>query len=280
MKQTAIITGASSGFGLLTAIEFAKRGYHVLATMRFVEKAAQFNTLVDDKNLLKRIEAFPLDVTDSSSISALKKKVESIERVDVLVNNAGFAIGGFAEEVDIEEYRRQFETNVLGVMAVSQTVLPIMRKQRTGTILNMSSVSGKIAFPGLSPYAASKHALEGYTESLRLEMKPFGIQVALVEPGSYKTNIWTSGMKVSERSLGENSPYYDYMRTITDTLESGKNKHGDPKEVAMLVCDLASVKNLKQLRYPIGRGLKMTLLIKKWLPWQLWEKVVLKKLKI
>ncbi|MFC0469830.1 SDR family oxidoreductase [Halalkalibacter kiskunsagensis] len=280
MKQTAIITGASSGFGLLTAIEFAKRGYYVLATMRFVEKAAQFNTLVDDKNLLKRIEAFPLDVTDSSSISALKKKVESQERVAVLVNNAGFAIGGFAEEVDMEDYRRQFETNVFGVMAVTQAVLPTMREQRTGAILNMSSVSGKIAFPGLSPYAASKHALEGYTESLRLEMKPFGIQVALVEPGSYKTNIWTSGMKVSERSLEENSPYYDYMRTITDTLEFGKEKHGDPKEVAMLVCDLASVKKLNQLRYPIGRGLKMTLLIKKWLPWQLWEKIVLKKLKV
>jgi NAD(P)-dependent dehydrogenase (short-subunit alcohol dehydrogenase family) len=247
--------------------------------MRHIEKAAIFNTLTKDKDILKRIHVYPLDVTDKDSIVTFKKNVQSYERVDVLVNNAGFAVGGFAEEVGMEAFRRQFDTNVFGVMAVTQAILPLMREQGSGTIINISSVSGKIGFPGLSAYAASKHALEGYTESLRLELKPFGIQVALVEPGSYKTNIWSTGMEVAERSKAENSPYYDYMRAITDKLESGKEKHEDPNDVAALISEIAEMKKINKLRYPIGRGLKVTLLVKKVLPWSIWEKVVLKKLK-
>ncbi|KHF38686.1 short-chain dehydrogenase [Halalkalibacter okhensis] len=278
LRRTAIITGSSSGFGLVTTLELAKRGFTVLATMRNVEKAVAFNSLTDDEDILRRIEPFPLDVTEEDSVARFLKKVQSMERVDVLINNAGFAIGGFAEEVGLGDYRRQFETNVFGVMAVTQAVLPVMRKQKAGTIINISSVSGRIGFPGLSPYVSSKHALEGYSESLRLECAPFGIQVALVEPGSYRTNIWSSGMEVSKHSMAEGSPYSDYMNGMTSKLESSKKKHGEPLEVAELICNLAERETITKLRYPIGKGLKLTLVLKQLMPWSWWEKIVLRQI--
>lgn len=275
MKKVAIITGSSSGFGLLTTIMLAREGFEVIATMRNIEKAEQFRAIVTEQEVLERIHVHCLDVTDPNSVEELKKRIESIDCIDVLINNAGFAIGGFAEEIDIDDYRRQFETNVFGVIAVTQAVLPKMRQQQQGKIINMSSVSGQIAFPGLSPYAASKHALEGYTESLRLEVKPYGIQVALVEPGSFKTNIWSSGMEVSRPT---NSSYQSYLEAILHYIESGKAKHGDPNQVATLICTLAKAPKLRKLRYPIGRGLRMTIFLKQFLPWQLWERVVLKQI--
>ena len=127
--------------------------------------------------------------------------MEDFGKVDVLINNAGYAGAGFVEEVSMEEYRKQFETNVFGVLAVTKAFLPLMRKQGQGCIINISSISGKVAFPGLSPYIASKHAIEGWSESLRLEMQPFGVKVVLIEPGSYKTNIWSTGKQVAVESL-------------------------------------------------------------------------------
>jgi NAD(P)-dependent dehydrogenase (short-subunit alcohol dehydrogenase family) len=193
----------------------------------------------------------------------------------VLVNNAGFALGGFCEELSVEEYRLQFETNVFGVISVTQAVLPVMRKNRTGRIINMSSISGKFGFPGLSPYTASKHALEGFSESLRLEVKPFGIDVVLVEPGSYQTNIWSS---IDNTSIRSDSPYYFYMERLLSEIESGKAGHGNPLDVAQLVVEIASQKKTPKLRYPIGKGVMMSLVIKALLPWKLIENVIVKNL--
>ncbi|WP_345290140.1 SDR family NAD(P)-dependent oxidoreductase, partial [Streptomyces gulbargensis] len=160
-------------------------------------------------------------------------------RIDVLVNNAGYAGAGFSEEVSVEEYKAQFETNVFGVMAVTQAILPLMRRQMSGKIINVSSISGRVGFPGLSPYIASKHALEGYSESLRLELKPFGVDVVLIEPGSYQTNIWTTGKKVAEKSLEKDSPYYETMKKMEHYLERSSGNYGDPQEVAKLIVKLA-----------------------------------------
>ncbi|GAE28226.1 short chain dehydrogenase [Halalkalibacter wakoensis JCM 9140] len=276
MQKTAIVTGASSGFGLLTTIELAKRGFHVVATMRNVEKRSVYKTLFDERpDLLEQIEFVSLDVSVEDSINQFAEYVNQLKTVDVLINNAGFAMGGFAEQVSISDYRRQFETNVFGVMAVTQAVLPKMREQKSGKIINVGSVSGLVGFPGLSPYAASKHALEGYSESLRLELQPFGIDVALIEPGSYQTNIWSSGMEVSTGSLGEQSPYAAYMQGVMGNVEAGKKKHGDPLEVARLISDLAEKERISKLRYPVGRGMKTLLLLKQLVPWSWWEKVVL-----
>jgi NAD(P)-dependent dehydrogenase (short-subunit alcohol dehydrogenase family) len=194
----------------------------------------------------------------------------------VLVNNAGVAIGGFSEELSLEDYRRQFETNFFGVIAMTNAVLPIMRAKKQGRIINMSSISGRIGFPGLSAYSASKHALEGYSESLRLEVRPFGIDVSLIEPGSYQTNIWTS---VDQLENNQNSPYTFYMESLLKEINNGKADYGDPSDVAKLTAQIACTTGTPDLRYPIGKGVKTNLFLKKTLPWKLLESAILKRLK-
>jgi NAD(P)-dependent dehydrogenase (short-subunit alcohol dehydrogenase family) len=274
-KKTAIVTGSSSGFGMLCVIELAIKGFSVIATMRNVNKSNQLLELAKEKNVLDSIHIHPLDVTSPESIQDFKSYLSDLSSVDVLVNNAGFAMGGFSEELNVADYRKQFETNFFGVIAVTQAVLPYMRAKQKGRIINISSISGKIGFPGLSPYVSSKHALEGYSESLRLEVKPFGIDVSLVEPGSYQTNIWTS---VDEMEFNSESPYAAYMKSILNEIEGGKTEFGDPNEVAQLVAQIASQPKTPKLRYPIGKGVKSNLFFKNNLPWEVLESFILKRL--
>jgi NAD(P)-dependent dehydrogenase (short-subunit alcohol dehydrogenase family) len=274
-RNTAIVTGTSSGLGMLCAVELAKAGYKVISTVRSIDKAENLLRLADQHNVSDLIQLHTLDVTSEESVLSFSEYLSKFPSVDVLVNNAGFALGGFCEELSIEEYRLQFETNVFGVIAVTQSVLPIMRKNRTGRIINMSSISGKFGFPGLSPYTASKHALEGFSESLRLELKPFGIDVVLIEPGSYQTNIWSS---INNTTINSNSPYHFYMESLLSEIESGKAGHGNPLDVARLVAEIASQKRTPKLRYPVGKGIKMSLVMKSLVPWKFLESVILKKL--
>lgn len=279
-KKTVLITGASSGFGLLTTIALAKRNFHVVATMRDLKNKDNIIKLCKQEDMKdSSIEFFPLDITDSQSIQKLSSFLSDLPSIDVLVNNAGFALGGFAEEISLREYKEQFETNFFGAIAVTQAVLPYMRKQGNGKIINMSSISGKIAFPGLSPYVASKHALEGWSESLRLEVKSFGIDVALIEPGSFQTNIWTKGKRVAQSSLLSTSPYASMMTALEGELESGSSSYGDPRHVALLIANLCTKQKLNKFRYPIGKGVKGLLLMKQLISWRLWEKLVFIKLK-
>ncbi|SFA86692.1 MULTISPECIES: SDR family oxidoreductase [unclassified Bacillus (in: firmicutes)] len=276
MRKTAIVTGASSGFGLLIAIELAKLNFRVIACMRNMEKSPLLLQKASEFGCEKNIEVFPLDVRSEDSIVSLRRKLQELDSVDVLVNNAGYAHGGFCEEITVQDYRSQFETNVFGLISVTQCVLPLMRKNNFGRIINMSSISGKFGFPGLSAYTSSKHAIEGFSESLRLEVKPFGIDVTLIEPGSYRTNIWSS---IDTTEINENSPYHKYMSGILNEINGSKNKHGDPLDVAKLVAKIASQKKRPKLRYPIGKGVIQTLLMKKFVPWETIEKAVLKKFK-
>ncbi|MGM0875231.1 MAG: oxidoreductase [Bacillota bacterium] len=277
-NQIAVVTGSSSGFGLLTSLELAKSGFHVMATMRDINKGSHLLNQAERLGVAERIQLHELDVTSDVSINNWKCFMEKLGRIDVLVNNAGFAGAGFVEEIPLDEYRKQFETNVFGVIAVTQVVLPIMRKQRKGKIINVSSISGRIGFPGLSPYITSKHALEGWSESLRLEMKPFGIDVVLVEPGSYQTNIWTSGKQVAEKSLNPESPYYETMKKLEHHIEKGASNLGDPTEVARLITYISWKKHAR-LRYMVGKGVKIAVVLKFILPWKYWEKMFLKQLK-
>jgi NAD(P)-dependent dehydrogenase (short-subunit alcohol dehydrogenase family) len=277
-QQVALVTGSSSGFGLLTSIALAKEGFLVIATMRDLSRSGQLLTMAKELGIDKKIQLHQLDVTSDDSIHELKNLVDTIGKIDVLVNNAGYAGAGFVEEIPITEYRRQFETNVFGVISVTQAILPSMRSHGRGKIINVSSISGRISFPGLSPYTASKHALEGWSESLRLEMKPFGIDVVLVEPGSYQTNIWTSGKQVTEKSRSGQSPYYQTMLKIENHLNKNMKNYGDPNEVANLILNIAK-KNKTKLRYPVGKGVGLTMYLKNLLPWSMWEKLFLKQLK-
>ncbi|MBH0172462.1 SDR family oxidoreductase [Fictibacillus sp. 23RED33] len=267
-RKTAIVTGTSSGFGMYCAIELAKAGFNVVSTMRNVGRAEALLKLADENKVSDQIFLHALDVTSTDSIQTFKGFIKELPNIDVLVNNAGFALGGFSEELSINEYRLQFETNVFGVMAVTQSVLPFMRKNNRGRIINMSSISGKFGFPGLSPYTASKHALEGYSESLRLELRPFGIDVVLIEPGSYQTNIWSS---IDNLTIDSQSPYSFYMDALLKNMESSKAAHGNPIDVAKLVTKLAISTKTPKLRYPIGKGVSLTLRLKSILPWKILE---------
>ncbi|MBM7655350.1 SDR family oxidoreductase [Neobacillus cucumis] len=276
-RKTAIVTGSSSGFGFLCVIELALKGFTVIATMRDTNKAKALLDLAKEKELDNDIHVTSLDVTSSDSIHDFKKYLDNYSQIDVLINNAGFAVGGFSEELSIEDYRRQFETNFFGVIAVTNAVLPIMRASKQGRIINMSSISGRFGFPGLSAYTASKHALEGYSESLRLELRPFGIDVSLIEPGSYQTNIWTS---VDQLENNPDSPYTFYTESLLKEINNGKADYGDPSDVAKLAAQIASNPGPSDLRYPVGKGVKTNLFLKKTLPWKLIENVVLKRFKL
>ncbi|PMC35555.1 short-chain dehydrogenase [Bacillus sp. UMB0899] len=276
-KQLAVVTGASSGFGLLTSLELARKGFYVIATMRDIKKQFMLINEAERYGIRDYIEVFPLDVTLKDSIDQWRDFIIAKGRIDVLVNNAGFAGAGFAEEISVEEYRQQFETNFFGVIGVTQVVLPLMRQQGRGKIINMSSISGRVGFPGLSPYVSSKYALEGWSESLRLELKPYGIDVVLIEPGSYQTNIWTSGKKITEKSLTKESPYNKVMTKLEQHIESGSTTFGDPADVAKLAASIA-IKDKTSFRYPIGKGVKSSILLKTILPWAWLEKFILNKL--
>ncbi|AFQ12086.1 SDR family oxidoreductase [Bacillus pacificus] len=277
-KKIAVITGASSGFGLLTTIELAKKDYFVIATMRNLEKQVNLLSIATQLSLQQNIKIQQLDVTDQNSIHNFQLFLKEINRVDLLINNAGYANGGFVEEIPVEEYRKQFETNLFGAISITQLVLPYMREQQSGKIINISSISGQVGFPGLSPYVSSKHALEGWSESLRLEVKPFGIDVALVEPGSYNTNIWEVGKQLATNQSDTTSPYKEYMDKIQKHINNGSDTFGNPIDVANKIVEIAESKRTN-LRYPIGKGVKFMIFAKKILPWRLWEYLVLRSFK-
>ncbi len=277
-KKIAVITGASSGFGLLTTLELAKKDYLIIATMRNINKQKDLISQATKLNLQQNIKIQQLDVTDQNSIHNFQLYLQEISRVDLLINNAGYANGGFVEEIPVEEYRKQFETNLFGAISITQLVLPYMRVQKSGKIINISSISGQVGFPGLSPYVSSKYALEGWSESLRLEVKPFGIEVALIEPGSYNTNIWEVGKQLATNQSDTSSPYKEYMDKIQKHINSGSDTFGNPIDVANKIVEIAESKHTN-LRYPIGKGVKFMIFAKKILPWRLWEYIVLRTFK-
>ncbi|MGM0725331.1 MAG: oxidoreductase [Bacillota bacterium] len=276
MKRTAIVTGANSGFGKLITIGLAKQGYTVIAGVRQEANAKKLAEEIKQASLSEAIHIEALDVTDMQSIQAFQKKLHAYAPITLLVNNAGTAYAGFAEEVPVDTYRRQFDVNVFGVMEVTQAVLPFMTNG--AKIFNMSSISGLMGMPALSPYVSSKFALEGYTESLRIELASFGIQAALIEPGSFQTNIWNTSMNEHMLQPGEGSKYTSIYQKMMVYINAQKTNYGDPREVAELVIRLAEKKRLKKLRYPIGKGVRLSFTAKQLLPWSMWEKIILRTL--
>lgn len=170
-REVVLITGASSGFGLLFAIELAKNNFQVIACMRDLTKKEKMLKVAKVAGVLDKIDVFLLDVTNYNHINELKNYVmSSYGRLDILINNAGFCVGGLTELLDDNEWKEQFETNFFSVVKLTKTFLPMMRQRRKGKIINIGSISGKFGFPGMGPYAASKFAMEGFSESLRLEL--------------------------------------------------------------------------------------------------------------
>ncbi|WP_254505911.1 oxidoreductase [Bacillus altitudinis] len=276
MNKTAIVTGANSGFGKLITLRLAKQGYTVIAGVRQETNAKKLAEEVKNAALSESIHIEALDVTDTQSIQAFQKRLNAYAPIHLLVNNAGTAYAGFAEEVPVDQYREQFEVNVFGVMEMTQAVLPLMTSG--AKILNMSSISGLMGMPALSPYVSSKFALEGYTESLRIELAAFGIQAALIEPGSFQTNIWNTSMNEQMTPPAEGSKYTAIYQKMMSYIEAQKNNYGDPGEVAELVVSLAEKKRLKKLRYLVGKGVRLSFIAKQLLPWNVWENIILRTL--
>jgi NAD(P)-dependent dehydrogenase (short-subunit alcohol dehydrogenase family) len=253
-KVVAVVTGSSSGIGFETSLLLAKNGFFTYATMRNLDKS---NKIIDLKLKEKLpLEVLELDVTDDKSVKeAIEKIANEQGTVNVLVNNAGYALVGPLEELSIQEFKEQFETNVFGAIRVTQAVLPIMRKQRHGTIVNISSIAGRIGFPLTSAYVSSKFALEGLSESMAYEIDQFGTKVILIEPGVIKTNFDHNlkiGKKVSTTN-DRNSPYAD----ITERRIAGfkpRFENGIPAiEVAKVILKAITSKNVpSESRYLVG----------------------------
>ncbi|NOQ44884.1 MAG: SDR family NAD(P)-dependent oxidoreductase [Nitrosopumilus sp.] len=213
MEKVALVTGSSSGIGYETALALARDGYHTFASMRDTSKAEELKKTANKENI--PITVIELDVDNEASIvEAIKKVMSDANRIDVLVNNAGYVQFGCTEDVSTDDFRKQFETNFFSVVRIIQEVTPIMRKQSSGFIVNISSVAGRIGLPGSPAYISSKFALEGLGECLRYELGMFGIKTTLIEPGVIKTNFFDS-MKIPD---SKTDPKY---KQLTDKMLAG-----------------------------------------------------------
>lgn len=253
-KKVALVTGSSSGIGLETSLLLARNGFYTYATMRNLEKSKAINNLKQKEKL--SLEILQLDVNNDESVKeAIQKVTNEQERIDVLINNAGYALVGAFEELSVKDFKEQFETNVFGVIRVTQAVLPIMRRQRNGTIINISSIAGKIGFPLTSAYVSSKFALEGLSESIAYEIEQFGIKVILIEPGVIKTNF-NNNIKVGERvAINSNSPYGEMTQKRISRFKPRFESGTPPIEVAKVILKtITSTENQSSsvLRYLVG----------------------------
>jgi len=274
-ERTALITGSCSGFGLLTTVTLAQRGWRVLATMRDLTHRDRIEEETRAAGVLDRIEIHALDVTNSDQIEALATLVAARKiRLDAIVNNAGFALAGFADDVSDTELRLQFDTNFFGAVAVTRAFLPQLRRQRSGHIVMVSSISGRIGFPGVSSYCASKFALEGWSETLRMELQPLGIQVVLIEPGAYETDIW---MRNTIVAAGMSSPESPNAARIAKWRSHTKPRkpRGNPQVVADGIADILERPKPK-LRYVFGRDARIAVRARRLIPWRMLERILIK----
>ena len=248
--RTFFVTGASTGIGEAIAVHFARRGDRVYATMRTPDKSAQaISKLAMEEGLDLRILA--LDVTDPASIEAAVHVAQSESgKIDVLVNNAGIAMLGTVEEAPAEWLTTTLDTNVVGVVRVVQAVVPAMRQRGSGVIVNVSSVSGRLASPGVSHYSASKHALEALSESLASELLPFGVRVIVVQPGFISTPL-VGKLRVPDGSL--NGPYRALMKRQVEFFQEGVG-NADPPSVVAQVLQAALEDPSPRLRYLAGQS--------------------------
>lgn len=246
-QKVALVTGASSGIGAQAALRLAGRGYLVHAVARRVEAM---------QPLTKHgIRTFGMDVTDDESMtSGVAKVLAHSARIDLLVNNAGYGSYGAVEEVPLTEARRQFEVNVFGLARLTQLVLPQMRAQGSGRIVNVSSIGGKIYEPLGAWYHATKFAVEGFSDSLRLELAPFGIDVVIIEPGPIASE-WNTIARDSMMHISAGGPYAEratrMARVFEDIAESGRSS---PADVVAETIARAATARKPRTRYPTGRG--------------------------
>jgi short-subunit dehydrogenase len=260
-RQTILITGATSGIGRVVATELAARGYRVFGTGRKPEQAG-----------IAGVEFLPLDVTSDESVRAcVDKLIAQAGSIDVLINNAGAMLFGAAEETSLDELRAQLDLNLLGAVRMVTAVLPRMRAQGSGTIINISSLGGVLGLPYLSAYTASKFALEGYSEALRLELLPLGIYVTLVEPGGVRTESLERSMR---RVSSEHPAYAGATNTMMARRRDAQEHDGmTPAYVARQIAKIVGTRR-PRLRYQIGGQAWFLTFARRLLPQSVYEAMV------
>ena len=284
---SALITGASTGIGRATALRLARGGWTVLAGVRDPAAGEMLQRELSEGSAGRagggRLIPLALDVTDAEQISAAARRVEEEAEgsapaqggLDALVNNAGIAVGGPLELVPLPELRRQLEVNVVGQVAVMQAVLPALRRSR-GRIVFLSSVGGRVATPFLGPYQASKHALEAFGDSLRLELRTSHVRVALIEPGSVATPMWDKGRgDVDRLSIPpELHGQYGHVRAaVGKAIEDTSRRGVPPEQVAQTIEHALTARRMKA-RYVVGRDARAIVLLHGLLPDLLFDRVV------
>jgi NAD(P)-dependent dehydrogenase (short-subunit alcohol dehydrogenase family) len=255
-KEIAVVTGSSTGIGFETSLSLARNGFHTYATMRMLEGSRGSEQITD---IAKRenlpLQVIQLDVDNDKSVSdAINTIVKESGRIDIVINNAGYALAGPFEETSNEEIRAQFETNFFGAVRVMQGAIPIMREQRRGKIVNITSMGGRIAVPLDSLYHGTKFALEGLSESLQYELGPFGINIILIEPGAVGSNFWKNLKIASKTTSPDNidSPYKQIVNNVSESFKQMQQNTIHPSEVAKVILR-AVLSDNPDFRYVVGK---------------------------
>jgi NAD(P)-dependent dehydrogenase (short-subunit alcohol dehydrogenase family) len=266
-----LITGTSSGFGLTTTVELAKHGWEVVATMRDLSKRAKLDTAIAAAGVSKLVTVGQLDVTDPASMDRAVAALDIPSRtLDAVVHNAGVAAGGAFEDLDEANIRRIMEVNYFGVLALTKRLLPTFRSQRRGRIVVISSESAFAGQPANSPYCASKWAVEGWAESIAYELEHFGIEIILIEPGPYRTDIWDN----SPRVVPKNSAYLPLLRHLDVTVDAFvRARAGDPIDVGKAVAKALNARR-PRFRYAVGPTAKFNHFARGKLPSTVVRKVI------
>jgi NAD(P)-dependent dehydrogenase (short-subunit alcohol dehydrogenase family) len=274
----AVVTGSSSGIGLAASLALAKNGYLTYATMRNLAKRDTIQSIAEKQHL--PIRTIQLDVTDENSVkNAIQSILSESGRIDLLVNNAGYGLTGAFEDIGIDEIKSLYETNVFGVIRVTQAVLPIMRKQSSGRIINISSGAGRIGYPGGSAYVSSKFALEGLSESMAFEVEQFGIKTVLVEPGFIRTNF-AENIVTAKKAQDPNSPYSQMMMQMKSSSHRRRMIENAPDAdlVASVIVEAATAKE-PNLRYLAGKDVQQMVAAKKSMPDEEFHKMIMQGIK-
>ena len=283
MRKIVLITGCSSGFGMISAARLSSLGYTVYASMRDLSKNNDLKIELDRRDT--NCHMIELDVRDDTSIQKTINTIADNEgRLDILINNAGYGIGGFFEDLSEKEIRDQFETNFFGVQKVTRIALPLMRKTAMKSekifstkIINVSSAQGRSALPGLGAYGSSKFALEGFSEGLYFELHPFGIEVVLLEPGTYSTKAIDDNSKEAKAGSNVQSPYVEFTNRLKDLhskILDNRRGVGDPEDIAIIIEKIIKRKKNK-LRYLAGTQAKIRVGLRSILPFNWFSKIIL-----
>ena len=246
--KTVLVTGASSGIGLATALYLAEKGYAVIGTSRSMDRLDQLQEGAAKKGL--QVSGLELDINSDLGVKAVLPELLAETEVHALVNNAGYSLWGPLEGVSMDQLRAQFETNFFAAARMIKAVLPAMTQRRSGTIVNMSSILGRMGTPFNGAYVASKFALEGLSESLRVELWPLGVRVALVEPGLFNTDLHDNQI-IGERAESEDLPYRSYMTSYRERRVRYVRFASDPVQVARVVHKIVRSRR-PRFRYAVG----------------------------